>query len=117
MDDDEVVGQLTYVPPSPFLLSFLSVRAMLRLAPCRTMIFAAQDTTAAAVSRVLHTLATHPDAQERVRREVRHARAEAGAKGTGTEWDYDALMALPYLDAVVRETLRLYTPNSYVWRV
>ncbi len=59
------------------------------------------DTTANAMSRILHLLAQHPNVQEKLRREVVEARA-CGVL------DYDKLHALPYLDAVCRETLRLY---------
>ena len=64
------------------------------------MTLAATDTTANSLSRVLHLLALHPEAQRRLREEI----AEAGH---GAELPYDDLMQLPYLDSVVRETLRL----------
>jgi len=50
---------------------------------------------------MLHVLALHPAAQAKLREEVTAARLEHG------DLAYDALMALPYLDAVVRESLRL----------
>ncbi len=52
---------------------------------------------------MLHILALHPKEQERVRAEVIAARADVN----GADFSYDELMALPYLDAVVRESLRL----------
>ncbi len=60
------------------------------------------DTTSNAMSRTLHLLAEHPNVQEKLRREVIQARAAVGG-----DLDYDQLHALPYLDAVCRETLRL----------
>ena len=66
-----------------------------------TLIFAAHDTTSTSLSRMLHVLALHPAAQAKLREEVTAARLEHG------DLAYDALMALPYLDAVVRESLRL----------
>jgi cytochrome P450 len=93
----------------------------------RTLIFAAQDTTASALSRALHTLAIHTDAQERLREEIRQARGrDGGAWGEhhherehnyNYDYDYDKLENLKYLDAVCRETLRLYAPVSWLWRV
>lgn len=59
------------------------------------------DTTSNAMSRTLHLLAQHPDVQEKLRHEVVEARAHG-------DLDYDQVHALPYLDAVCRETLRLY---------
>ena len=63
------------------------------------------DTTSNALSRILHQLSLHPDVQNKLRAEI----VEATAGGT-TDLDYDALMKLPYLDAICRETLRLYSP-------
>jgi cytochrome P450 len=50
---------------------------------------------------MLHVLALHPDAQVRLRKEVTAARRERG------DLEYDDIMTLPYLDAIVRESLRL----------
>ncbi|KLO15341.1 cytochrome P450 [Schizopora paradoxa] len=90
LSDDEIVGQVT------------------------TLIFAAADTTSSAVARLLYALASNPSVQDRLRREIRTAKKTLGPiEG----WTYDELMALPYLDAVVRETLRMYGPVSWIWRV
>ncbi|RDB25854.1 Docosahexaenoic acid omega-hydroxylase CYP4F3 [Hypsizygus marmoreus] len=77
-----------------------------------TFTFAAVDTTSNALSRILHLLATHPKAQETLRQELTKARKEHGP-----EIPYDELVALPFLDAVCRETLRLYPPVPTVSRV
>ncbi|KAI0716435.1 cytochrome P450 [Earliella scabrosa] len=74
-----------------------------------SILFAAMDTTSNAMSRTLQLLAQHPDVQERLRREVVEAR-------THGDLDYDQLHALPYLDAVCRETLRLYAPAPQTFR-
>ncbi|PPR04155.1 hypothetical protein CVT24_010715 [Panaeolus cyanescens] len=68
-----------------------------------TFTFAGMDTTANALGRALWALANHPSAQKRIRAEIRQALQEAGG-----DIPYDTLMALPYLDAICRETLRLY---------
>ena len=60
------------------------------------------DTTSNALSITLHTLAEHPEAQEKLRQEILDAQQNAGG-----DVPYDDLIALPYLDAVCRETLRL----------
>ena len=67
----------------------------------RTFIFAGVDTTSNAMSRVLHLLAKHPEVQDKLRSEFVQAR-----ETFGEEIPFDDLMALPYLDAVCRETLR-----------
>ena len=78
-----------------------------------TFIFAAQDTTSHALCRLFHLLVLHPDAQSKLREEV----IEAKKNRSGAEFDYDTLMNLPYLDAICRETLRLYPPISSLSRV
>ncbi|KAJ3510386.1 hypothetical protein NLJ89_g4707 [Agrocybe chaxingu] len=77
------------------------------------LVFAAVDTTSSALSRILYLLATHKDVQENLRQEVRNARKECD----GQDLNHDKLLALPYLDAVCRETLRLYAPVTKVDRV
>ncbi|KAF8659050.1 hypothetical protein AX16_001922 [Volvariella volvacea WC 439] len=86
LTDDEVLGQLS------------------------SLTFAATDTTSSAISRILHLLAEHPEAQERLRNEVIRLGQEK------SELTYDNLESLPYLDAVCRETLRLCPPLSAVLR-
>ncbi|PIL30684.1 cytochrome P450 [Ganoderma sinense ZZ0214-1] len=72
------------------------------LAQMNTFIFAGMDTTSNALSRVLDMLCQHQDVQDKLRVEVR-----ASIEQYGLEIPYDELSALPYLDAVCRETLRL----------
>lgn len=69
---------------------------------CSTLVFAATDTTSTALTQILHTLAEHPEAQEKLREEIREA-----SKLGGGDIPYDQLVSLPYMDAVCRETLRL----------
>ena len=60
------------------------------------------DTTSNALARVLHLLSERPETQEKLRREIQEAH-----NTYGPQIAYDELGALPYLDAVCRETLRL----------
>ena len=59
------------------------------------------DTTSNALLMALHILAQHPVEQEKARKEITQA------QNGGQDLAYDDLVALPYLDAVCRETLRL----------
>ena len=68
------------------------------IAHISTFIFGGTDTTAALMARILQTLADTPAAQVRLRQEI----AAAG------ELDHDTIMSLPFLDAVFKETLRMY---------
>ncbi|KAJ2930402.1 hypothetical protein H1R20_g6713, partial [Candolleomyces eurysporus] len=63
-----------------------------------------------ALSRIFWLLATYQDVQEKLRSEIREMRKEC------EEPDYDRLSAMPYLEAVVRETLRLYPPIIFMGR-
>nr|VWO98254.1 Non-specific serine/threonine protein kinase (EC [Ganoderma boninense] len=79
------------------------------IAQMSTFTLAGMDTTSNALSRILHLLAQHPDAQEKLRAEL--IAAQGGPDGDGdASLSYDALDKLPYLDAVCRETLRLFAP-------
>ncbi|KAF5343006.1 hypothetical protein D9758_013693 [Tetrapyrgos nigripes] len=89
LDEDEVLGQMS------------------------SLIFAAMDTTSSALARVLHILSTRLDVQGKLRQEILEARKKCGDQ----DIPYDELVSLPYLDAVCRETLRLYPPVPYVFRV
>nr|BAK09468.1 cytochrome P450 [Postia placenta] len=75
-----------------------------------TFIFAAMDTTSGALAHTLQLLAECPDVQDKLRAEILEA------QGGEQEIPYDTLVDLPYLDAVCRETLRLYAPVTIVNR-
>ncbi|KAF8955779.1 cytochrome P450 [Flammula alnicola] len=68
-----------------------------------TLIFAAMDTTSSALTRLLYLLAMHQDVQDKLRKEIKEAK-----EAEGGDLPYDKLVSLPYLDAICRETLRLY---------
>ncbi|KAG1770512.1 cytochrome P450 [Suillus occidentalis] len=88
------------------------------LGQMNVMIFAGLETTTAALARALYMLAKHPHIQEQLRIEIcgamaayevpdvdhSHAKDESGS----ARLSFDVLMNLPLLNAVVRETLRLY---------
>jgi len=71
----------------------------------RTLTFAGMDTTSSALTRIFYLLAEHQDVQDKLRREIRQARLQKGDEG---DFGYDDLEGLVYLDAVCRETLRLF---------
>ncbi|KAF8518920.1 cytochrome P450 [Gautieria morchelliformis] len=89
-----------------------------------TFVFAGLETTAIAVTRLLHLLAKRPEVQARLRTEIRNAKQSHLSPTKhldrdawkAVELSYDELMALPYLDAIVRETLRVYPPTSLFGR-
>ncbi|KAF6754459.1 cytochrome P450 [Ephemerocybe angulata] len=76
-----------------------------------TLTFTATDSTSSALSRILHVLCERVDWQDKLRAEIKDAQ-----KKHGVRLDYDVLNALPLMDAVCRETLRLYPPVSTLLR-
>ncbi|KAI9458421.1 cytochrome P450 [Lactarius psammicola] len=78
------------------------------LAQMAVFVFAATDTSSSALSRILHLLALHPEIQDKLREELKEACKE--------ELTHDQLVSLPFLEAVCRESLRLYPPVPGVMR-
>ncbi|KAB5592716.1 Cytochrome P450 family protein [Ceratobasidium theobromae] len=68
-------------------------------------IFAGHETTSTAVTRMLEVLANHPQIQVRLQEEIRQYFEEHT-----NDTHHDGLLELPFLDGVVRETLRLHGP-------
>ena len=66
------------------------------------------DTTSNALSRIFSLLAERPDVQEKLRAEILEAQ-----EGDRSDIPYEDLVKLPYLDAVCRETLRVYVPHTF----
>ena len=70
----------------------------------RTLTSAGTDTTSSALARILQLMCEHQEVQDRVRAEIVSAQQANGNQ----DLEYNELVGLPYLDAVCRETLRLY---------
>ncbi|PPQ63163.1 hypothetical protein CVT24_005803 [Panaeolus cyanescens] len=77
-----------------------------------SLTFAATDTTSTALARTIHLLSENKDVQTRLRAELKQARDD----NNGQDLPYDSLVHLPYLDAICRETLRLYPPLATISR-
>ncbi|EJD02970.1 cytochrome-450 hydroxylase [Fomitiporia mediterranea MF3/22] len=85
------------------------------LANVNTFFFAGSDTTSLALTWILYHLAAHPKIQDRLRAELR-AFTEAGhdipSDPESPDWQnlWSGLDELPFLNNVIRETLRLIPP-------
>ncbi|KDQ26140.1 hypothetical protein PLEOSDRAFT_1113674 [Pleurotus ostreatus PC15] len=77
------------------------------------LIFGAQDTTSSALSRVLYMLSVHPNWQDDLRGEILEALDTSDSDG---RLRYEDVVKLPLLDAVLKETLRLFPPVPFVRR-
>ena len=89
--------------------SFLLAAASLTPLEIPTFLVAGNETTSTATTWCLYALSRDPVLQSKLRDELL-------SLGTGTP-TMEELNALPYLDGVVRETMRLYAPVSGTIRV
>ncbi|KAG2142324.1 cytochrome P450 [Suillus bovinus] len=89
------------------------------LGQMNVMVFAGLDTTTSALARCIYLLAQHSGAQARLRSEIRDATKilEEDGGTSSAELPFDILMSLPFLDGVVKETLRLYPSLPVMARV
>lgn len=79
------------------------------LAQVPTFLVAGHETTSTATTWALYALCLLPDVQTKLREELLTLETETPSM--------DELIALPYLDAVVRETLRLHAPVPSTVRI
>ncbi|KAF7760629.1 hypothetical protein Agabi119p4_10038 [Agaricus bisporus var. burnettii] len=93
LDENELTGQMT------------------------VLVFGAQDTTSASLSRILWQLSHRPDIQEKIRGEIQALRNQKAMDPHNARLSYEDLIRLSWLDAVIKETLRLYPPVPFVRRV
>ncbi|KAL1952234.1 hypothetical protein VTO73DRAFT_1383 [Trametes versicolor] len=78
------------------------------LAQIPTFLVAGHETTSTAAAWCLYALAQNPRAQQKLREELLSAQTKSPSA--------DELAALPYLDNVVRESLRLHAPVAFMLR-
>jgi hypothetical protein len=86
-----------------------------------TILFAGQDTSAATLSWTLHLLSLFPQIQEKLASEVHNVFSEdLGYHGTNDRYSPTVckrtISRLPYLDAVIKESMRLYPVAPFVVR-
>ncbi|NXR13946.1 CP3AC protein, partial [Semnornis frantzii] len=81
------------------------------LAQALIFVFAGYETTSSTLSYISYNLATHPDVQQQLQDEID---ANLPNKAAPT---YNALLQMEYLDMVVNECLRLFSPGGRLERV
>lgn len=59
------------------------------------------------MSRILYQLARHPEVQDQLRSEIKAAVDKKRNVSADGRLEYDEISALPVLDAVIKESLRL----------
>ena len=75
-----------------------------------TLLFAGQDTSAATLSWTLHLLTVYPEVQAKLAREV------CREMDDGRPVTKKLISRMPYLDAVIKESMRLYPVAPFVVR-
>lgn len=78
-----------------------------------TLLFAGQDTSAATLSWTLHLLSLYPAIQTKLAAEVR---ATLGSLEKDVILSKKLIAKLPYLDAVIKESMRLYPVAPFIVR-
>jgi cytochrome P450 len=82
-----------------------------------TLLFAGQDTTAATLSWTLHLLSLYPDIQEKLALEVRTVLAQENVASSDQRYvPATAVSRMIYLDAVIKESMRLFPVAPFVVR-
>ena len=71
------------------------------------LLIAGYDTTATTMSYILYQLTMHQDIQEKLFEDIENAKENDGSLS------YDTIQSLPFLDAVIHETLRMH-PIAFV---
>ncbi|THU97198.1 cytochrome P450 [Dendrothele bispora CBS 962.96] len=83
------------------------------LAQVATMLNAGQETISFSTTYLLYELSRHPEDQTRVFHEIRNLRDQIGQDTVPSSNDYDSM---PYLNAVIKEALRLHSILAGVQR-
>ena len=84
-----------------------------------TLLFAGQDTSAATLSWTLHLLSLYPEVQEKLAKEVASSLKEqqnSNDDGDAQFFTKQFISNMPYLDAVIKESMRLYPVAPFVVR-
>jgi Cytochrome P450 len=81
-----------------------------------TLLFAGQDTSAATLSWTLHLLSLYPAIQDKLAVEIATALPLDDERTCSVPLTRKVLMQLPYLDAIVKESMRLYPVAPFVVR-
>ena len=68
---------------------------------------AGYETTATTLANLIYCLACHQDCQRKLYEELQKY---------GPDFEYDKIAKMPYLEACIAETLRMYAPSRNRWQ-
>lgn len=77
-----------------------------------TFMFEGHDTTSSGITFSLLLLASHPQVQQRLYEEIK----DAVDRNNGQTLSMNQFNELPYLDRVLKECLRIYSPVTFISR-
>ncbi|XP_054157848.1 cytochrome P450 3A8-like [Oppia nitens] len=89
----------------------LEIKEIDILATSFVFFLAGYETTATLLAHLIYSLAINPESQQKLVDEIR---GNCDASG---HIDYETIIRLPYLDACISETLRMYSPAPQTGRV
>ncbi|GME65706.1 hypothetical protein N7449_011801 [Neofusicoccum parvum] len=105
-DNKDILGQLLTVQKEKPQLNNINISFMMT-----SNVFAGSDTTSIALRSILYLLLTHPAAHDRLMCELQ----ERESKGDLSEpVTFQQAESWPYLQAVMHEALRLYSPAGFI---
>jgi len=84
-----------------------------------TLLFAGQDTTAATLSWTLHLLSLYPQVQDRLVEEINQVVEDTSNKNNNNPGEFISrkmIAKMPFLDAVLKESMRLYPVAPFIVR-
>lgn len=81
-----------------------------------TLLFAGQDTSAATLSWTLHLLSLYPESQTKLANEIKSVLCKDGATAENPHVGKKSILKMHYLDAVIKESMRLYPVAPFVVR-
>ncbi|CAG2109522.1 unnamed protein product, partial [Medioppia subpectinata] len=102
----EITNKILNIKPSNIFITEDEMIAQMFI-----VLLAGYETTASTLSFCSYELALNPDVQQKLYEEV------MTLMDTNGEIDYEVLIKLPFLDAVIAETLRLHTPLVKIGRI
>ena len=81
-----------------------------------TFMFEGHDTTAMSLIWTLHLLGNHPDIQDRIHEEIDEIRQQSDDYDQTQNWSQNQLRQMKFLDACIKESLRIYPSGPAIAR-
>ncbi|XP_065214561.1 cytochrome P450 4C1-like [Planococcus citri] len=110
-DEDDDDGRKKLKPFLDFILTQANFNDTEIENEVQAFMFAGHDTTKSAISFCLYCLASHPEIQDKAVKEIR----ETLLNGAG-EPTYNDFLSLKYVENVIKESMRLYSPVPFISR-